>query len=204
MRDELSPQVQAIENLRQGRLYGSLFTDLGVLRSTLAESPAARHLVADVHQLLGQWDLAKLAYGQVLAGEPDQASVLLNLGAFAYFQGDYAQSAEYFKRAAASDPTNAAGYFNLSKAYAKMLYLDEATAARERAREVDDESYGRWLKQTQRDGIQFSRAGLASAAVRSAASSRPPGAAPRAWARRPSSGATAWRCSWRWGSRWWP
>lgn len=161
VRDELSPQVQAVENLRQGRLYGSLFTDLGVLRTTLAESPPARHLVADVHQILGQWDLAKLAYGQVLASEPDQASVLLNLGAFAYFQGDYAQSAEYFKRAAASAPTNAAGYFNLSKAYAKMLYLDEATAARERARAIDDESYGRWLKQTQRDGIQFSRAGLA-------------------------------------------
>ncbi len=160
VREELTPQVQAVENLRQGRLYGSLFTDLGVLRSTLPDSAAARHLIADVHRLLGQWDLAKLAYGQVLAGEPDQASVLLNLGAFAYFQGDYAQAAEYFKRAAAGDPTDAAGFFNLSKAYAKMLYLDEATAAREQARAIDDKSYSRWLRVTAHDGIQFSRAGL--------------------------------------------
>ncbi len=160
VREELTPQVQAVENLRQGRLYGSLFSDLGVLRSTLPDSPAARHLLADLHQFLGQWDAAKLAYGQVLAGEPDQASVLLNLGAFAYFQGDYPQAAEYFKRAAEGDPDNAAGYFNLSKAYAKMLFFDEATAARERARAVDDESYGRWLQEKARDGIQFSRAGI--------------------------------------------
>ena len=43
---ELSPPVLAMENLSERRLYGSLFTDVGVLRSLLPESTAVRQLLA--------------------------------------------------------------------------------------------------------------------------------------------------------------
>ena len=58
----MSPPVKALESLRQRRLYGGLFTDLGLLRSSLPDSPAVKHLLADVHRMLGQWELARGFY----------------------------------------------------------------------------------------------------------------------------------------------
>ncbi len=154
------PQVQAIENLRAGKLTGSFFADLGTLRSTMEDSPAGRHLIADVHLLLGQWNMAQLYYQQVLAAEGSRASVLLNLGAYHYHSGDYPTAADFFKRAAIAAPQDAAAEFNLSKAYDKLYYFDEANAARTRARQLDDGLVTEWSKVTESDGIQLSNEGL--------------------------------------------
>lgn len=154
------PQVQAIENLRSGKLTGSFFTDLGTLRSTMSDSPAGRHLIADVHLLLGQWDLAQLYYQQVLAADGSRASVLLNLGAYHYHSGDYAAAADFFKRAAIADRRAAAAEFNLSKAYDKLYFFDEANAARTRARRINDALVTQWSKMTESDGIQVVQEGL--------------------------------------------
>lgn len=163
VRAENSPQFQALENLEHGRLTGSLFADLGTLRSTLPGSQANRHLQADVYRILGQWDLARLGYQQVLASDESRSSVLLNLGAYAYYSGEYAKAVDYFRRAAKADPEDPAGYFNLSKAYRKQIYFDEANAALAKAREIDDDRVSRWLRTTEGDGIQISAEGLGRA-----------------------------------------
>ena len=48
-----SPAYQVTHNLRDGRLYGRLFTDLEVLNAILPKSVAVRHLEADFHSRLG-------------------------------------------------------------------------------------------------------------------------------------------------------
>lgn len=154
------PQVQAIESLRAGQLPGSFFSDLGTLRSTMADSPAGRHLIADVHLLLGQWELARLYYQQVLAADGSRASVLLNLGAYHYHSGDYGAAAEFFKRAAIADRRNPAAELNLSKTYDKLYFFDEANAARTRARQIDDPLVAKWSRVTESDGIQVLHEGL--------------------------------------------
>src|SRR4029077_8078029 len=66
----LTPPARAIEALNEGRLYGSLFTDLGLLPSMLPDSVAVRQMLGDLHRLLGQWDEARIYYSQVLEKEP--------------------------------------------------------------------------------------------------------------------------------------
>src|SRR3954471_5106373 len=86
---ELSPPAQAMQGLQEHRLYGSLFSDLGVLRSVLPSSIAVKHLLADVHRSLGQWELARALYRQVLEKEPENTAALINLGAYSYLKGDF-------------------------------------------------------------------------------------------------------------------
>ena len=100
----LSPPAQAMESLQEHRLYGSLFSDLGVLRSVLPESVAVKHLLADVHRSLNQWELARSLYRQVLEAEPNNTSALLDLGDYSFLKGDFSSAIQSFQKAAAADP----------------------------------------------------------------------------------------------------
>src|SRR5262249_52755361 len=66
----LSPPAVALHSLEERRLYGGLFSDLGLLRSLLPESVAVRQVIADLHRNLNQWELARSLYRQVLDSEP--------------------------------------------------------------------------------------------------------------------------------------
>ena len=100
----LSPPALAMESLEEHRLYGSLFSDLGVLRAVLPESVAVKHLLADVHRSLNQWELARSLYRQVLEAEPNNAAALLNLGDYSFLKGDFSSAIQNFQKAATADP----------------------------------------------------------------------------------------------------
>ncbi|HZF11956.1 MAG TPA: tetratricopeptide repeat protein [Thermoanaerobaculia bacterium] len=157
----LSPPVQAMENLSAKRLYGSLFTDLGVLRSLLPESPAVKQLLADVHRSLNQWDLARSLYRQVLEKEPNNTAAFLNLGDYFFFKGDYGNAIQYFQKAAAADATSAAAQFNLSQAYSESYLFDDQQRAFAQARALDGPRVDRWLKQAEQQRVVTADGGLA-------------------------------------------
>jgi tetratricopeptide (TPR) repeat protein len=136
----LSPPVQAMENLRQHRLYGGLFTDLGVLRSLLPESAAVKHLLADVHRSLNQGELAQSLYRQVLEQEPENTWAEMNIGAYSFLKGDFGSAIQHFQKVATTDPKSAAAQFNLSQAYSESYLFDESRRALAQARAVDEES----------------------------------------------------------------
>jgi tetratricopeptide (TPR) repeat protein len=142
----LSPPVQAMESLRQHRLYGGLFTDLGVLRSLLPESAAVKHLLADVHRSLNQWDLAQSLYRQVLEQEPGDTYAEMNLGAYAYLKGDFGSAIQHFQKVIAADPKSAAAQFNLSQAYSDSYLFDESRRALAQARALDDTQVDLWMR----------------------------------------------------------
>jgi tetratricopeptide (TPR) repeat protein len=158
----LSPQVKALESLQQRRLYGGLFGDLGQLRSSLPDSPAVKHLMADVHRLLGQWDLARGLYLEVLAAEPQNGAALLNLGVYSFNKGDTASAIQYFQQAAAADPRNAAAaHYDLSQAYNEGYQFDDAHRALAQAKRVDAERVDRWVSNAEQEKVVTAAGGLA-------------------------------------------
>ena len=145
----LSPPVQAMESLEQHRLYGGLFTDLGALRALLPESPAVKHLLADVHRSLNQWDVARSLYRQVLEKEPENTAALMNLGAYYYLKGDFGQAIQHFQKVATVDPKNPAAQYNLSQAYSESYLFEEQRRALNQARELDDTKVSQWVRNSQ-------------------------------------------------------
>jgi tetratricopeptide (TPR) repeat protein len=156
----LSPPVQAMESLRQHRLYGGLFTDLGVLRSLLPESAAVKHLLADVHRSLNQWDLAQSLYRQVLEKEPTNSAAELNLGAYSFLKGDFGSAIQHFQKVATGDPKNAAAQFNLSQAYSESYLFDESRRALAQARAIDDSQVDGWMRDLSQQRVVTNSRGM--------------------------------------------
>jgi tetratricopeptide (TPR) repeat protein len=158
----LSPPVKALESLRQRRLYGGLFTDLGLLRSSLPDSPAVKLLLADVHRMLGQWELARGLYGDVLVVQPQNAAALLDLGVYAYNRGDTGSAIQYFQQAAAADPRHAApALYDLSQAYNEGYLFEEARRALAQAKVIDAERVDGWLSEVDQVHVVTAGGGLA-------------------------------------------
>jgi tetratricopeptide (TPR) repeat protein len=157
----LSPPVQAMESLKQRRLYGGLFTDLGVLRSLLPESAAVKHLLADVHRSLKQWEIAQALYRQVLEQEPDNTAAELNLGAYSFIKGDFGSAIQHFQKVAASDPRSAAAQFNLSQAYSESYLFDENRRALSQARALDPAKVDAWIRDPNPQRVITNNRGMA-------------------------------------------
>lgn len=146
---DLSPSSRAIHGLAEGRLYGSLFADFGVLRSSLPESPAVLELTADLHRRLGQWDYARPLYND-LVEHPDQstretATSLVNLGVFHHRNGDYATAIIYFRSATEANPLLAEAFFNLSQAFSQSYDFAPSQIALAQAKELDKTKVDFWL-----------------------------------------------------------
>lgn len=157
----LSPPDMAMESLLQHRLYGGLFTDLGVLRSLLPESVAVKHFLADVHRSLNQWELANALYLQVLEAEPENLAAQMNIGAYAFLKGDFGTAIQHFQKVSTADPANAAAQFNLSQAYSESYLFDESKKALAQARQIGNSEVDLWVRNlsqqrvvTPDDGLQ--------------------------------------------------
>ncbi len=157
---ELLPPTKAVEHLRDHRLYGGLFTDLGVLRSMEPESAPVKHLVADLHRMLGQWELAQPLYREVLQVEPNKASILVNFGAYHFLQGDYTSAIDAFQKGVDADPNNAAALYNLSQAYNEGFLYSESRAMLDRAVAIDEAQVNGWLKRAGPDRVLTFNGGL--------------------------------------------
>jgi tetratricopeptide (TPR) repeat protein len=145
----LSPPARAMQSLEEHRLYGGLFSDLGVLRSLLPQSVAVKHLLADVHRSLKQGEMARSLYRQVLEEEPENASALLNLGVYYFLKRDFNGAIQNFQKAAEVDPMNAVAQYNLSQAYSESYLFDEQRAALRQAQEIDLARVNAWMANPQ-------------------------------------------------------
>lgn len=156
----LSPPMRAIESLREHRLPGSLFTDLGALVAVLPESPAVQELIGDVDRTIGQWDRADHVYRQVIASEPENAAALIDLGALYFRKGDFGTAVQFFKRASAIGSKDATAYFDLSQAYSESYLFDESRSALDRARAINDRQVSQWLQRPSHDRVVTVDGGL--------------------------------------------
>jgi tetratricopeptide (TPR) repeat protein len=158
---ELSPPARALDNVVEGRLYGGLYTDLGVLRSRLPDHPAVLQLLADLHRRMGDWDVARTLYHQVRDLEPENADVLIDLGAYYFYRRDYGNAIDSFRRASLVAPENTAAYFNLSQAFSESYSFEESHRALDEAKRIDSRRVDRWIANGTR--IQAIDGGIARA-----------------------------------------
>lgn len=143
----LLPPARAIENLKTGRLYGSLFLDLEVLRNLVDDSTVVTELVADVHRSFGQWEHARLVYTGLIEDDPGAratAPALNNLGVYHHRKGDYGTAVNYFQEAITVDPALTEAHFNLSQAHSQSFSFTEAHQALAEAKKLDSSRVARW------------------------------------------------------------
>ncbi len=145
----LIPPARLLENLAAQRLYGSLFSDLGILRSLAPESQAVREVVADVHRSFGQWEYARSLYNDLVttSGQsPVQlAPAMSNIGTYHQRKKEYSTAVGYFKNASESNPQLAEAFYNLSQAYNQLYEFPNAHQAMARARELDGDRVRAWF-----------------------------------------------------------
>lgn len=156
----LSTPALAIEEVRAGRLSGTLFGDLGVLRAILPDSAPVRHLLADVHVMVGQWPLGRDLYTRVLEEEPDNSAAWLGAGVCFFHLGNFDRAIELFREAVAADPDNAAAHFNLSQTYSELLRFDESARALSDAQRLAPQRVGRWIREAAESRVISTNGGL--------------------------------------------
>ncbi len=156
----LSAPARAIEEVRSGRLGGRLFSDLGLLQAILPESLAARHLLADVHGMLGQWPQARDLYLEVIAGEGQNLAAHVDAAVCLFHLGDFERAIELFRQAVALDPDNAAAHFNLSQTYSELLRFGESARALGDAQRLAPLQVSRWIREASEDRVVPLRGGL--------------------------------------------
>lgn len=157
----LSPPGRALESLAEGRLHGGLFPDVSVLGDLLSESVGVRHLYADLHRRLGQWEKARAYYQDVLEAEPENVAAMVDLGGYYFWRGDQGSAIRLFEKAIEVDPSSAAAYFDLNLAYSESYLFDESRDALDRARSLDRDLVTDWLKRPQRERLIALEGGIA-------------------------------------------
>jgi tetratricopeptide (TPR) repeat protein len=157
----LSPPGQALSQFAERRLSGGLFTDFGVLRSMLPQSNAAKQVLADLHRTLGQWELARPIYLEVVDAEPANATALIDLGNYFFRRGDFGKAVEYYQQAAQAAPQNPASFYNLSQAYSESYLFDESRQALARARLVGERPVSQWVQEARSERVLSFDGGLA-------------------------------------------
>ncbi len=142
----LYPPVQSLQSAARGGLEGDLFSHLAILQSILPESAALRHFSADIHRKLGQMEIARSTYRDVLADDPENAAALNDLGIYYFEASDFSGALDFFERAAESDPRRSEIQFNLAQAYSELYRFEESEDALFTARELDSDSVNAWLR----------------------------------------------------------
>ncbi len=158
---ELSPPARALEQAARGRLYGSLFSDLGLVKDLLPEEPAVSHFLADLHRRIGQWERARTLYLRVLEKEPANASALNDLASYYFYKGDYGTARARFVEATKAAPRDALAYFNLNQTFSIEYLFDEAGAAMSRAQELGPRQVRAWVDETGEGSVLNADGGFA-------------------------------------------
>ena len=148
---KLIPPSRALDNLQSERLYGGLFSDIGLLQTLLPDDPSVREVSADLHRRLGQWDEARSVYNSI-AENPELraqqvAPALSNLGLYHLRRKEYDTAVAYFQRATEANPDSAAAYFNLSQAYSQLYDFDRSNDTLRQAQQLDNASVEVWSSQ---------------------------------------------------------
>ena len=144
---QLAPPVKAMNALVEGRLYGGLFSDLGVLDSLLPGDYAVQEVFGDVHRRMGQWERARDRYAWVSEQEADNGNVLVNIGNYYFRKEDFGRAIINYQQAAVTGEETAEASFNLSQAYSDSYLFDDHSEALAAARAVDADQVASWISE---------------------------------------------------------
>lgn len=144
---DLGAPMRGVEHLRSGDLYGALFSDVAELVKELPDSAAAAQVAGDLHLGLGQPDVARLQYQQVLGDEPHNAAVHNDLGGYYSSRRQFGDAIEHLETSVTLEPRWVEPLFNLYKVYQENLEIDEAVRMLTRARDLDETRVNSFLQE---------------------------------------------------------
>ncbi|MCI0407570.1 MAG: tetratricopeptide repeat protein, partial [Acidobacteria bacterium] len=95
-------------------------------------------LLAQTYAATGSLEASLQEYRQVQSLEPNHAKAWINSGNLFFSRDQYSQAAQEYSKAVESDSSSAPAHYNLSLALQGSLRLEEADAAFQKARELDN------------------------------------------------------------------
>jgi tetratricopeptide (TPR) repeat protein len=93
--------------------------------------------------------------------EPENAAVLVDLGAFSFRKGDFGAAVQFFQMATVADPESAHAWYDLSQAYSEAYQFDAQRQALEQARKLEPELVGDWIREPPEERVALTGAGVA-------------------------------------------
>lgn len=147
------PSAQVVSDLQRYRLSGTLFGRFAELRREVPPSSDVTLLRADLQRHLGEWEVARRLYLEVLSREPRNFAALCDLGVFHYRVGDAGAAREYFQKAIDAAPERAVGHFNLSQVYSDAYLFGDAEQELRRARDLSPDRVSDWVTRTGWDRV---------------------------------------------------
>jgi tetratricopeptide (TPR) repeat protein len=142
---ELSAPMEAARSLAEGRLYGGLIKDVDAVRAQVHDSPAALHLLADLHQDLGQIEYARLLYQRLIDLEPLNIAANNNIGVYYLRRRETSQAIEHLEKAASIDESRLEPHRNLWSLYRDYLAFEEAEQVLARVRAAAPNGVANWF-----------------------------------------------------------
>lgn len=144
----LMPPSRLMENLEEDRLYGEIFSDLGVMRRIWSDNRTVRELTADLHRRFGQWEQARSIYSSI-ASDPDlnpkeTVPALINLGVYHLRRREADTALGYFERAAEADPSSVEAAYNTAQAYSQLFDFPKSNQALSQANRLGREQVEAW------------------------------------------------------------
>ena len=151
----VSDQMRGLRGISGGRLYGRLLSDLAALRETLPESSAVTHVIADAHDSLGQDQIARPLYRELLEIEPTNAHALNNLGMYHVVRQEHFEAIRFFQQAAEVAPDWFVPHYNLAQSFRELLEFDDADIALGAARASNPSEVSRWVNESRQAQYSF-------------------------------------------------
>ncbi len=142
---ELSAPMDATRSLAERRLYGGLIKDMDALHAELPGAPAALHLLADLHQDLGQIEYARLLYQRLIESEPLNVAAHNNVGVYYLRRRETSQAIEHLEKATSIDENRLEPHRNLWSLYRDYLAFEEAEQVLARVRSVAPNGVANWF-----------------------------------------------------------
>jgi tetratricopeptide (TPR) repeat protein len=132
------PSVRFLLETARGGIDPERIPVLEQMASSHPSEPLYHFLLAQTYAATGSLEASLQEYRQVQTLEPNLAKAWINSGNLFYSHDQFSQAAQEYARAVQGDPTSAIAQYDLSLALQGTLRLEEADAAFQKARELDN------------------------------------------------------------------
>jgi tetratricopeptide (TPR) repeat protein len=132
------PSVRFLLETARGGVDPERIPVLEQMASSHPSEPLFHFLLAQTYAATGSLEASLQEYRQVQSLQPNHAKAWINSGNLFYSRDQFSQAAQEYDKAVQSDPTSALAQYDLSLALQGSLRLEEADAAFQKARDLDN------------------------------------------------------------------
>ena len=132
------PAVRFLLETARGGVDPERISVLERMSTSHPAEPLYHFLLAQTYAATGSLEASLQEYRQVQDLNPNLAKAWINSGNLFYSRDQFSQAAQEYSKAVQSDSTSAIAQYNLSLALQGSLRLEEADAAFQKARELDN------------------------------------------------------------------